>query len=156
MRFLFLLFIVMPILETWLLIQVGSQIGALPTIGLVLLTATIGFQLLRRQGFETLWRGHRKLEEGQLPAGEIVEGIILAVSGALLLTPGFCTDAIGFAGLLPPLRAVAVRLLLKRVVVTGMYSQSSFQYRSGDGFGHDNSGDTIDGEYWEPDRDRLK
>ncbi|MDA9560417.1 FxsA family protein, partial [Porticoccaceae bacterium] len=89
MRFLFLLFIVMPVVEMWLLIEVGSEIGALYTIGLVLLTAIIGVRLLRQQGFDTLWRGQRKLQEGQLPAQEIGEGIVLAVSGALLLTPGF-------------------------------------------------------------------
>ena len=89
MRILFLLFIVMPVLEMWLLITVGSQIGALATIGLVLLTAVVGAGLLREQGFATLWRGQRKLQEGQLPAQEIVEGIVLAVSGALLLPRGF-------------------------------------------------------------------
>ncbi len=105
MRALLLLFIVMPIVEMWLLITVGAEIGPLYTIGLVLLTAVIGVQLLRQQGFATLWRGRRKLEEGQLPAQEIVEGIILAVSGALLLTPGFVTDVVGFAGLFPLSRA---------------------------------------------------
>ena len=88
MRYLLLLFIVMPVLEMWLLISVGSQIGALPTIGLVLLTAVVGAGLLREQGFATLWRGRQKLQEGQLPTTEIAEGFILAVSGALLLTPG--------------------------------------------------------------------
>ena len=97
MRFLFLLFIVMPIVEMWLLIAVGAEIGALYTIGLVLLTAVSGARLLREQGLATLWRGRRKLEEGQLPAQEIGEGIILAVSGALLLTPGFITAVLGFA-----------------------------------------------------------
>jgi len=88
-RYLLLLFIVMPVLEMWLLISVGTQIGALPTIGLVLLTAVVGAGLLREQGFATLWRGRQKLQEGQLPTTEIAEGFILAVSGALLLTPGF-------------------------------------------------------------------
>jgi UPF0716 protein FxsA len=107
-----LLFILIPILEMWLLIQVGSHIGALATIGLVLLTAMIGLALLRQQGFATLLRANQKMEAGQLPAQEIVDGLFLAVGGALLLTPGFFTDAIGFICLIPGLR----KLLLGRLV----------------------------------------
>ena len=91
MRYLVLLFVLMPVAEMWLLITVGSQIGALPTIGLVLLTAVVGAGLLREQGFATLWKGRQKLQAGELPTTEIAEGLILAVSGALLLTPGFVT-----------------------------------------------------------------
>jgi UPF0716 protein FxsA len=107
-----LLFILIPILEMWLLIQVGSHIGALATIGLVLLTAMIGLALLRQQGFATLLRANQKMEAGQLPAQEIIDGLFLAVGGALLLTPGFFTDAIGFICLIPGLR----KLLLGRLV----------------------------------------
>jgi len=120
MRFLFLLFIIMPVAEMWLLITVGTEIGALYTIGLVLLTAVIGLKMLRQQGFDTLWRGQRKLDEGQLPAQEIGEGIVLAVSGALLLTPGFMTDAIGFAGLVSPIRRLLVGQLLSKMVVSDL------------------------------------
>lgn len=142
MRFLFLLFVVMPVVEMWLLITVGTEIGAMATIGLVLLTAVVGAKLLREQGFATLWRGQRKLEEGKLPAQEIVEGIILAVSGALLLTPGFITDAIGFAGLIPPIRALFVSRLISKMVVAPMGGQASgFYYQQGM-----QSGDIIEGE----------
>ena len=142
MRFLFLLFVVMPVVEMWLLITVGTEIGAMATIGLVLLTAVFGAKLLREQGFATLWRGQRKLEEGKLPAQEIVEGIILAVSGALLLTPGFITDAIGFAGLIPPIRALFVSRLISKMVVAPMGGQASgFYYQQGM-----QSGDIIEGE----------
>src|SRR5690606_19661020 len=103
-NYLFLLFVLTPIVEMWVLIKVGGVIGALPTIGLVLLTAVIGLALLRMQGFATLLRARQKMEEGQLPAKELVEGIFLAVGGALLLTPGFVTDALGFACLLPGTR----------------------------------------------------
>lgn len=102
MRYLLLLFIVMPVVEMWLLITVGRQIGALPTIGLVLLTAVVGVALLRAQGFATLFRARQKMDLGELPAMEMAEAIVLAVCGALLLTPGFATDVLGFAGLIPP------------------------------------------------------
>ena len=132
----------MPVVEMWLLITVGTEIGAMATIGLVLLTAVFGAKLLREQGFATLWRGQRKLEEGKLPAQEIVEGIILAVSGALLLTPGFITDVIGFAGLIPPIRALFVSRLISKMVVAPMGGQASgFYYQQGM-----QSGDIIEGE----------
>ncbi|MDB2554600.1 FxsA family protein [Porticoccaceae bacterium] len=146
MRFLFLLFIVMPVVEMWLLIEVGSEIGALYTIGLVLLTAIIGVRLLRQQGFDTLWRGQSKLQEGQLPAQEIGEGIVLAVSGALLLTPGFITDAIGFAGLFPPFRSLFVSKLLSNMVVADMQGNS---FRASGGGARSEFTDIIEGESWD-------
>jgi UPF0716 protein FxsA len=98
---LLLLFVLMPIVEMWLLIEVGARIGAIPTIGLVLLTAVVGLGLLRQQGFDTLTRVNQRMERGELPAEEVFEGLFLAVGGALLLTPGFVTDSVGFACLLP-------------------------------------------------------
>ena len=114
MRFALMLFIVMPIVEMWLLITIGSYIGALSTIALVLLTALIGIGLLREQGVSTLWRGREKLQQGKIPAQEMMEGIVLAVSGALLLTPGFVTDTIGFLGLLPFSRIYLVKSFCKK------------------------------------------
>jgi UPF0716 protein FxsA len=112
MRFLFLLFIAVPILEMVVLIQVGQQIGALWTIALVLLTAFIGINLLRHQGLATLNRASWRIQSGQIPAQEMLEGILLAVGGALLLTPGFVTDGIGFLLLLPFTRQfLAARLM---------------------------------------------
>ena len=146
MRFALLLFIVMPILEMWLLITVGGHIGALNTIFLVMLTALIGVGLLKRQGFATLWRGQEKLQQGQVPAQEIIEGIVLAVSGALLLTPGFVTDVIGFLGLLPFTRILAVRAMLSKfTMVNASAANFSQPFQSGS----ENTGDTIDGEAWE-------
>ena len=151
MRYLLLLFIVMPVLEMWLLISVGTQIGALPTIGLVLLTAVVGAGLLREQGFATLWRGRQKLQEGQLPTTEIAEGFILAVSGALLLTPGFFTDVIGFAGLIPPIRVLFAKHIMKNMVVAGTQN-AGFQPGSGQQTsGHNGAadGEVFEGEGWE-------
>lgn len=103
----------------YLLIRVGGYIGAWPTIALVMLTAVVGVGLLRVQGLATLVRGRERLASGELPAQEVAEGLLLAVAGALLLTPGFVTDTVGFLLLLPPSRAALARALLKRAVVVG-------------------------------------
>ena len=84
-----ILFFLIPIIEMYLLIEVAQEIDILPTVGLVLLTATVGIFLLKRQGFATLARGVSRLNRGELPAVEMVEGLLLAVSGAFLITPGF-------------------------------------------------------------------
>jgi UPF0716 protein FxsA len=110
-----ILFILVPIAEMWLLITVGGWIGALPTIGLVLLTAVIGLALLRQQGFSTFLRAQQRMAAGQIPAQEMGEGLFLAVGGALLLTPGFITDTIGFCCLIPGLRQGIMSYLLRRM-----------------------------------------
>ena len=139
MRFLFILFIVVPIIEMTVLIKVGQLLGALPTIALVLLTAAVGYALIKQQGFATLQRAQQKLSTGEVPAPEIAEGLFLAVGGALLLTPGFITDAFGFCCLIPGLRAGLVSAGLKRfVVVTPPSSQPSAR---------NDAGETIEGEY---------
>lgn len=119
MRILLLIFIAVPIAEVWLLMQVWSVVGGWITVGSVLLTAVIGLALLRRQGLSTLVRVQQRMGKGELPAREMVEGMILAVSGALLLTPGFFTDALGFAGLIPTLRRWVAAQVLRRVQVVG-------------------------------------
>ena len=101
----------------YLLIEVGGYIGAWPTIALVMITAVIGVTLLRIQGLSTLTRGVGRLQGGEIPAREMVEGLLLAVAGALLLTPGFVTDGIGFILLTPPLRAAIADRVLARVQV---------------------------------------
>ena len=151
MRYLLLLFIAMPVLEMWVLINVGSQIGALATIALVLLTALIGVGLLREQGFETLLRGRQKLQSGELPTGEIAEGLILAVSGALLLTPGFITDVLGFLGLAKPPRVILARKLMENIILKGSHKSNFRATTQGsyDGKRSNESGDIIEGESWE-------
>ena len=88
-----IIFMLVPIIEMWILIEVGGWIGALPTIGLVVLTATLGLSLLKHQGLSTLMSARRKMDEGSIPASELVSGVMIGVGGALLLTPGFVTDA---------------------------------------------------------------
>jgi UPF0716 protein FxsA len=116
---LFLLFVIMPIVEMWLLITVGQQIGTLPTIGLVLLTAFIGISLLRYQGAMTLLKARMKMSSGEMPAREMADGLFFAVGGALLLTPGFVTDAIGFACLTPGIRTVIIGNQWKSMEING-------------------------------------
>lgn len=110
----------MPIIEIFVLIQVGGAIGALATIGIVVLTAVIGTWMLRSQGLSTLNTARSRLSGGEIPAFQMFEGVALAVGGALLLTPGFVTDAIGFACLLPPTRHLLVNAISKRVTVAGV------------------------------------
>ncbi|MYJ52632.1 MAG: FxsA family protein [Gammaproteobacteria bacterium] len=100
-RILFLLFLVVPLVEIYFLIKIGSLIGSPMTILLVVLTAFIGITLVRAQGFATLMRIRQQLDSRQLPALEILEGFALFLAGALLLPRGFVTDAFGFM-CLPP------------------------------------------------------
>ena len=111
MPFLFLLFLLIPLVEIWFLIKVGSVVGAGWTIFLVVATAVIGAGLVRAQGLSAISRIQRELAAGGLPAAELLQGIFLLVSGALLLTPGFFTDAIGFALLVPGIRQLLARRL---------------------------------------------
>ncbi|MFO7788156.1 MAG: FxsA family protein [Halospina sp.] len=112
-------FIIIPIIEMVILIEVGGLIGALPTVGLVLLTAVIGAAMLRQQGAATLLRANQRMASGELPAREMAEGLLLAVGGALLLTPGFVTDAVGFACLIPFTRRWLSGYVVNRMVFSG-------------------------------------
>ncbi|MEH6470239.1 MAG: FxsA family protein [Halopseudomonas sp.] len=166
MRFLFLLFVIIPIVEIVLLINVGQAIGAWYTIGLVLLSAFIGVNMLRQQGLSTLMRARSRMDGGEIPAQEMVEGIVLAVGGALLITPGFVTDFFGFCCLIPATRHALVKPLLRHfTVVAAQQGQASFTQFSqqgshrphaqqddvGNSVKSDNDaadgGQTIDGEY---------
>jgi len=110
-------FVTVPLIELFLLIEVGSAIGALPTIGICLLTAMMGTGLLRQQGLQTLGRARNNLDQGTLPAIELLEAVALVIGGVLLLTPGLVTDVFGFACLLPASRHFLVRLALSRLEV---------------------------------------
>jgi len=106
MAFLILLalFVVMPIAEISVLIKVGSSIGTLNTILFVIATAILGAYLVRQQGFATLTKLQQEASAGRMPAMQLAEGVALLFAGAVLLTPGFITDAIGFVLLTPPIR----------------------------------------------------
>ena len=136
----------------YLLIEVAGYIDALPTIGLVMLTAVIGVALLKRQGLQTLTRGNQKMNRGQMPVQEVAEGLLLAVAGALLITPGFVTDGIGFFILFPPTRLVVAQLLLSRVQVQGFQGMGQHDDRSASGKPESRQPtQTLEGEYQRKD-----
>ncbi|WP_298609049.1 FxsA family protein [uncultured Thiothrix sp.] len=110
-----LLFFAVPLIEIYLLIQVGHVIGALPTILLVIATSVLGAYLLKQQGLAALARFQNNLRQGQLPADELKEGIFIVLGGILLMTPGFFTDFLGLFCLLPPTRKLLMKLFAKRL-----------------------------------------
>lgn len=120
MHYFLLLFITVPLAEIYLLIAVGRIINVWPTIGLIIFTAVLGTWLLRLQGIATLQKVRQSLAHGQIPAEAIVEGLVLLFAGALLLTPGFITDAVGFACLIPAVRRYFAHRLKQRLVPGGV------------------------------------
>lgn len=108
------LFVVVPIVELYLLLQVGQAIGVLPTIGLLIADSVLGSVLLRTQG-RSAWRRLREtIAAGRMPAREVVDGALIVFGGALLLTPGFLSDVLGLVLLVPPTRAIVRRVLVAR------------------------------------------
>lgn len=112
LKILFALFILLPLAELYVLIEVGKGIGGLSTIALCLLTAAIGGILIRWQGMSTLIDAQKRMAQGEIPADHGFHGLMIALSGILLFTPGFITDAAGFLLLLPPLRQWIINRLL--------------------------------------------
>jgi len=110
---LFLAFTLIPLSELYLLIKVGSQIGAATTIAIVLLTGFVGAYLARLQGLQTMNKVRMNMAQGIPPAGELVDALLIFVAGAVLLTPGFITDAAGILLLVPPVRA-QIKVWLRR------------------------------------------
>jgi len=162
MRIALIIFIAVPLIEMIILIQVGGLIGAIPTVALVVLTATLGIWLLKLEGLATLARVQEKLDQGQIPETELLEGIMLLVGGALLLTPGFITDAMGFICLLPGLRRPLARWIIHRGLLramnfsgssftSGTFSSGSFTTRSIPPGQHELDDKTIEGEFREED-----
>jgi UPF0716 protein FxsA len=124
MRFIFVLFIILPIAEFMLLMEVGSRIGALRTIAIVLLAAYVGVQIIKRQGFATLIRAQQRMQSGELPTAELLEGFMLAIGGILFLIPGFITDIAGVVFLIPfsrrPLAAYLLRAGMLQTLGNGV------------------------------------
>lgn len=118
---LFALFIVVPFIELYVILQIGREIGAVWTIALLIFMSVAGAALVKREGFGVLRRAQQRMEAGQVPGRELVDGVMILFAGALLLTPGFLSDVVGILLLLPPirvtLRAAAIRALRKRVVI---------------------------------------
>ncbi|MDO9106544.1 MAG: FxsA family protein [Methylovulum sp.] len=123
-RILFLVVLVVPFAEIYLLLQVGGIIGALPTIFLVVFTALLGAFLLKQQGLATFRRFQLSMAQGEVPAYEIIEGPIILLGGVLLLTPGFITDLMGLVCLIPQLRRKIAQYLIENHVIQAAASFS--------------------------------
>jgi UPF0716 protein FxsA len=111
----FLLFALVPMLELYILIKVGSIIGAGPTIVLVILTAIVGAYLAKQQGMHTMYRIRQSLSQNMLPAEELVDAFLILIAGLVLLTPGFITDLLGLLILFPPTRKSFKIWLYKKI-----------------------------------------
>jgi UPF0716 protein FxsA len=155
---LLLAFLLVPLIEIGLFIQVGGLIGLWPTLGIVVLTAVLGTWLVRSQGLQAMGRLQRSFSELENPTEPLAHGAMILLAGALLLTPGFFTDAVGFALLAPPVRMAVLRYLMSRVTVSqftmgqGAPGPGPRRPGSGPGFSRD---DVIDGDFHEvrPDND---
>ena len=135
----FLLFICLPALEIYLLIEVGSQVGALNTVALIFLTAIIGLYFAKYQGLQTLKSGMVNLYQNKIPIYEMMSGASIAIAAFLLIVPGFFTDLIGFLLLVPVTRKILFNLTLRKKTKNDNKSQNK----------------TIDGEIIENNKDEL-
>jgi UPF0716 protein FxsA len=142
--FLFLAFLMVPLIEIGLFIQVGGWIGLWPTLGIVVLTAFIGTWLMRTQGLMAMGNLRSSFSELRDPTEPLAHGAMILVAGALLLTPGFFTDAVGFALLAPPIRSAVYKYVRSRVKVQTFDMGGQAQTRPTDD-------DVIDVEFHEVD-----
>jgi UPF0716 protein FxsA len=140
---LFLAFLLVPLIEIALFVQVGGLIGLWPTLAVVILTAILGTSLVRSQGRLALSRLQRSFSQLGDPTEPLADGAMILLAGALLVTPGFFTDAVGFALLIPAVRGAVFRYLASRVKIR------TFQTGPGAEFRESGAGDVIDGEFEE-------
>jgi len=147
---LLVLFIGVPVLELALLIEIGSRIGTLATVGLIALTGVVGAALARRQGLSVMRRLRTEVDAGHPPAEALVDGALILVAGALLMTPGVLTDAVGFACLVPGVRALVKRDLWRRLERAAQEGRVAvFVAEAPPGAGPPPAGDPR--EVWEPE-----
>jgi len=124
---LLILFVIVPVTELYILIEVGKKIGSLTTIGVIILTGIIGAYLVKSQGFVILRKIQNDLNEGIMPGDSLIQGAIILAGGILLLTPGFVTDILGFIFLTPVSRNILKKYLLKWL--KGKIKEGNFYYR---------------------------
>jgi UPF0716 protein FxsA len=153
MRFSLLAFLIILLTEMYLLFELADMIGGFATLMVVIGTAVAGVAVLRRQGTHTFTAANQKLRAGELPAQELIQGMLLTFAGALLILPGLITDTLGIALLLPPVRNVFVRRIIAKgidgtngIYMGGFYRQQHTSHRS--------EGDIIDGEVVDRDQPR--
>lgn len=123
------LFLITPVVELALLIQMGDWIGFWPTIAIILVTGLAGTYLARREGLSAWHRFNERLQGGGLPGQELLDGVIILIAGALLITPGVLTDVVGFMGLLPPTRHLLRGYLSRRVQKAAERGSVRFSFR---------------------------
>jgi UPF0716 protein FxsA len=153
---LLLAFIAVPLIEIALFIQVGGAIGLWPTLAIVVITAILGTWLVRAQGLMAMNNLRRSFSELNDPSEPLAHGAMILLSGALLLTPGFFTDAIGFALLAPPVRTAVFHWVRKRVRVARFQMGPAPHESTGhDPRRHSPANDVIDGEFTEVPKDKA-
>lgn len=166
-RVLFVLFIIIPIIEITVIMQVGALLGVWPTVAIVILSAWLGAKYVRQQGVATLQSVQTKMAQGEMPSNEIVTGLMLLVAGVLLVTPGFVTDIFGLSLLIPGVRKSIGAFVQKNMAVNQFSAGASFQQgATGNVYQHDpqpehfardakplshHQGETLEGEYQRKD-----
>ena len=136
----FLIFIILPALEIFFMIEIGSKIGALSTLALIFLTAILGVFFARVQGIQTLKSGLVNLYQNKVPIYELISGASIAFAAVLLIIPGFLTDLIGFILLIPFTRRVLIKIIFKNRTTVDKHKEKI---------------DTIDGEIVKKEKDEL-
>jgi len=152
---LFLLFTAVSLLEIFVLVKVGSFLGAWPTILLVIVTALIGSALVRSQGLQLVQQLQQRLAKGEMPGQQLIEGIMLIITGVLLVTPGFVTDFGGLLLLQPSIRATLAKTILANVNLSSATMSGSFAQPGTSGFTQQNiDDDIIEGELERKDSEK--
>ena len=148
---LFPIFVVVTLAEIYVLVTVGQAIGGLSTVLLVIITAFIGSRLLKQQGWSTMAKAQQSIAEGRTPAVEMFEGVVILVSGVLLLTPGFITDILGLLGLMPWSRSYFINHFLEKNAERVFSKKNSAFINRGESSEtkKNNKDETIEGEFWE-------
>jgi UPF0716 protein FxsA len=150
--FLFIAFVIVPIIEIALFLQVGSLIGVPATLGLIIATAAVGTMLVRSQGLDAIRKIQTSANQGEMPVAAILQGFCVLVAGILLLTPGFATDTLGFSLLIPPIRSLIASMLWK-IIEPGIVSTTSWSTGPGN---HGGGSVIIEGEAVEIDDDPTR
>jgi UPF0716 protein FxsA len=149
---LFPIFVVVTLAEIYVLVSVGQAIGGLSTVLLVIITAFIGSSLLRQQGWSTMAKAQQSMAEGRAPAIEMLEGVVILVSGILLLTPGFITDILGLLGLMPWSRSYFINHFLEKNAER-VFSKKNSAFINNSGGSSEtkktNKDEAIEGELWD-------
>lgn len=123
---LFLIFTIIPVIELYLLIKIGSVIGALPTVSVILFTGALGAYMAKREGLQVIYELQATVNQGRIPGSQILHGILILVGAIALVTPGFLTDIIGFTLIFPTTRRFYLQFLLKFIAYKVSQGQLKF------------------------------